>query len=432
VPNLAKAFLALWLLLCGAAQGKSMHPAGPPPGNFFARPAEAIRENPPQARIRITIIVWTAWKCASDCTYCHNDPINRVDVLGAAQVMLSTPEPLPEEQLHAALWWIHDKRGDIFSGRNALIFKRPYAGFKGAKPAAFDSVVGMHVREFLVEAGIEKEQASKLARLYLPFAHAHWEELEVRERWARKESIEMMAKIDADPLVRANRVVDDFRTAFWHGSGANSIFVMLGGSHYTPWIEDPGLAWQEATLGERVWATVESFAYVTPLAQGGRLGRLGKISHHPHVPHNLVSARTGSGSRLIHLTDEAGESGILASNSLNGRHGIFAVPAEVATESTALKVLRTGLTPDKTTNFVRIPDAATSLFSRPVPIGPYSAWKYFGGVRYAPAGSLNMTSGALSTSSSLIGPRTLIYGPDALFYGGAAAIGGTYYYSTQE
>jgi hypothetical protein len=85
VPNLAKALLALWLLLTGVAQGKSMHTAGPPPGNFFARPAEAIRENPPQARIRITIIVWTAWKCASDCTYCHNDPINRVDVLGAAE-----------------------------------------------------------------------------------------------------------------------------------------------------------------------------------------------------------------------------------------------------------------------------------------------------------------------------------------------------------
>lgn len=146
----------------------------------------------------------------------------------------------------------------------------------------------------------------------------------------------------------------------------------------------------------------------------------------------FVAPRTGGGGKLIHLTDEAGETGILATNSLNGKHGIFAVPSKVADESTALKVLRTGLTPDKTTNFVRIPDAATSLFTRPVPIGPYSAWKYFGGVRYAPAGSLNMTSGALSTSSSLIGPRTLIYGPDALFYGGAAAIGGTYYYSTQE
>jgi len=104
----------------------------------------------------------------------------------------------------------------------------------------------------------------------------------------------------------------------------------------------------------------------------------------------------------------------------------------VSAESTALKVARTGLTPNKTTNFVNIPEAANSLFTQPVPIGPYSAWKYLGGVRYAPAGSINMSTGAFSSGGSLIGPRTLIYGPDALFYGGAATIGGAYYYGTQE
>lgn len=88
--------------------------------------------------------------------------------------------------------------------------------------------------------------------------------------------------------------------------------------------------------------------------------------------------------------------------------------------------------PAQTTNFVNIPEAATGLFTRPVPIGPYSAWKYFGGVRYAPSGSLNMSTGALTPGGSMIGPRTLIYGPDALFYGGAAAIGGAYYYGTKE
>ena len=138
------------------------------------------------------------------------------------------------------------------------------------------------------------------------------------------------------------------------------------------------------------------------------------------------------GKKLIHLTDAAGEAGIGASNSLRGTHGIFAVPSNVTVESTAMKVGRTGLTPDKTTNFVNIPEAANSLFTRPVPIGPYSAWKYFGGVRYAPAGSINMSTGTFSASGSLIGPRTLIYGPDALFYGGAAAIGGAYYYETKE
>lgn len=146
---------------------------------------------------------------------------------------------------------------------------------------------------------------------------------------------------------------------------------------------------------------------------------------YPSLPAN-------SGGRLIHLTDEVGEAGITASNSLRGNHGIFAVPSSVAGESTALKVTRTGVMPAQTTNFVNIPEAATGLFTRPVPIGPYSAWKYFGGVRYAPSGSLNMSTGALTPGGSMIGPRTLIYGPDALFYGGAAAIGGAYYYGTKE
>ncbi len=81
-----------------------------------------------------------------------------------------------------------------------------------------------------------------------------------------------------------------------------------------------------------------------------------------------------SGGNLIHLTDGAGKAGITASNTLRGSHGIFAVPSKVAAEGTAMKVARTGLTPDKTTHFVNIPQAANSLFTRPVPIGPSSAW----------------------------------------------------------
>ncbi|MDA3961458.1 MAG: hypothetical protein PF961_11760 [Planctomycetota bacterium] len=136
--------------------------------------------------------------------------------------------------------------------------------------------------------------------------------------------------------------------------------------------------------------------------------------------------------RLVHLTDEAGETGIAASNTLRGNHGIFAVPATVGSESTALQVLRTGLTPDKTTNLVNVPGSAANLFTRPVPLGPYSAWKYFGGVRYAPAGSVNMTTGAYSAGGSIIGPNTLIYGPDVLFWSGVGAAGGIYTYAESE
>lgn len=119
----------------------------------------------------------------------------------------------------------------------------------------------------------------------------------------------------------------------------------------------------------------------------------------------------------------------MTSNSLNGSRGIFAVPSYVANESTALKIARTGLMPAQTSNFVNVPQAATSLFQRPIPIGPYSAWKYFGGVRYTPSGSINVSTGTFTPRSSLIGQKTLIYGPDAILYGGGAALGGYYLYN---
>ncbi len=139
-----------------------------------------------------------------------------------------------------------------------------------------------------------------------------------------------------------------------------------------------------------------------------------------------------SKGNLIPLTNAEGEAGILSSRKLIGNRGIFAVPESVAAESTAMKVARTGLMPGETTTFVRVPEAATGLFKQPVPVGPYSAWKYFGGVRYAPPGSINMTTGALAPGSSLLGPRTLIYGPDVLFWGGVGTAVGIYLYGEPQ
>jgi hypothetical protein len=121
-----------------------------------------------------------------------------------------------------------------------------------------------------------------------------------------------------------------------------------------------------------------------------------------HGTRGLFGGR-GGGGNLIHLTDAAGEAGIMTSNSLNGRRGVFAVPAYVGSESTALKVARTGLIPAQTSNFVSVPQAATGLFRRPVPIGPYSAWKYFGGVRFSPPGSVSMSTGAFSRDRRSLG-----------------------------
>jgi RHS repeat-associated protein len=143
---------------------------------------------------------------------------------------------------------------------------------------------------------------------------------------------------------------------------------------------------------------------------------------------NVVAPVSGA-SKLVHLTNEAGDIGIAATGAIRGSHGIFAVPAHVARESTVLKVLRTGLTPGKTTNAVPIPDEALALFKRPIPIGPYSGWKFFGGVRYAPSGSLSTATGTLTRTSSLVGPKVLIYGPDGVFYVGIATAAGLYIYA---
>lgn len=127
-------------------------------------------------------------------------------------------------------------------------------------------------------------------------------------------------------------------------------------------------------------------------------------------------------------TDDAGQIGKAKKGKINGSHGIFAVPAHVAQESTALNVLRTGLTPGKTKNAVPIPHEALELSKRPVPIESYSGWKFFGGVRYAPAGSISTTKGALSRTCTLVSPKVLIYGPDGVFYVGIASAGGLYIY----
>ena len=144
----------------------------------------------------------------------------------------------------------------------------------------------------------------------------------------------------------------------------------------------------------------------------------------------------GGGGRLVHLTDEAGEAAIGASKRLTGKHGIFAIPEEVAERAGTLeRFARTGLDPRKTTQLVKIPEGAVAEFQRPWAIGPYSAWKRFGGVRFARPGSILMpgsaegAAGTLIPSSTLLGPRLSIYGTDALIY---ATVGAYAYYLSQQ
>lgn len=134
-----------------------------------------------------------------------------------------------------------------------------------------------------------------------------------------------------------------------------------------------------------------------------------------------VAVAEGSGSRLVHLTSRAKQAEIAASQELRGARGIFALEREAAESAgTAERVLRTGLTPEKTKALVSIPEAASGQFKRPLAIGPYSAWKRLGGVYFSEPGTIALgpegMAGAFSASSALIGPRTLIYGPDIAGY----------------
>jgi hypothetical protein len=148
--------------------------------------------------------------------------------------------------------------------------------------------------------------------------------------------------------------------------------------------------------------TIDKFGSILPtlatLAGGfAARGAMGKGYRSGVKARNYTPVRA---TNLIHLTNAEGEAGVLSSGKLIGKHGIFAIPESAAGQGTLMRVARTGLTPGKTTTFVRIPGAANGQFQRPVPIGLYSMWKYLGGVRYAAAGSINMATGAISRGSA--------------------------------
>ena len=176
------------------------------------------------------------------------------------------------------------------------------------------------------------------------------------------------------------------------------------------------------------WTAVSSgVANTAGIAAGGLWGatKLGIVP--PSVPPVIAPPETPSG--LVHLTDQTGVAGINQSGSIVGKHGIFAVPETVGAEGTVARVARTGLMPAQTTQVVPIPSAANALFQRSIPIGPYSGWKYLGGVRYTPPGAINAATGAFTPMSSLVGPGSLIYGPDVLFWGGVGTATGLSIYS---
>jgi hypothetical protein len=93
------------------------------------------------------------------------------------------------------------------------------------------------------------------------------------------------------------------------------------------------------------------------------------------------------------LTTPATRTKIVSEGLLQGRSGIYAGPAANAELKGVDITLRTGLSPSQAGAAVRIPSGAEAMFSRPIPIGPMTAWQRLTGQRFTAAGNLDLSTG---------------------------------------
>lgn len=99
-------------------------------------------------------------------------------------------------------------------------------------------------------------------------------------------------------------------------------------------------------------------------------------------------------TELVHLTDSVSAGLIRDSGKLIGNS--YAGPASNATQSTLVKVLRTGISPNKTTEAITISGEATKAFSKVVPTGPLTGLQRMLGHQYTAKGTLDLTTGAFT------------------------------------
>lgn len=167
-------------------------------------------------------------------------------------------------------------------------------------------------------------------------------------------------------------------------------------------------------------------AYVIDATTGAVIGAVVGGVFRPFIQPATSGAGARAGTQLVHLTSEEGYAGITSSGTLRGSQGIYAVPAHVAQESTALRVARTLLRPGHTRQAIPIPQRALPVFSRPLPVGPVSAYQRLMGVYRAPAGVIDLASGQFTASGSRLANITgqfFPYGADAMIWISGAAIG---------
>ncbi|WP_437721455.1 eCIS core domain-containing protein [Sorangium sp. So ce861] len=164
-------------------------------------------------------------------------------------------------------------------------------------------------------------------------------------------------------------------------------------------------------------------AYVIDAATGAVIGVV--IGGAFHALGRALPGPRASTPPLVHFTDPAGHAGITSSGVLRGSQGIYTLPATATQQGTAQRFLRTLVAPSRTARHVPIPQQSLGQFSRPLPVGPISAYQRLAGVYRAPAGSINLLTGEFTASGSRLANITgqfWPYGIDAIIWASGAAM----------
>ncbi|MGN9911802.1 eCIS core domain-containing protein [Phytohabitans sp. LJ34] len=176
-------------------------------------------------------------------------------------------------------------------------------------------------------------------------------------------------------------------------------------------------------VGEGEFSGVE--AYVVDATTGAIIGVVaGGVVRLIGGP--AAASGPGSERALAHFTTASGETGITSSGVLRGSQGIYALPESATSQGTAVRVLRTLVSPSNTRAYVGIPKEASGLFTQPVPVGPVSLYQRLAGVYRAPAGSIELATGAFTPSGNALANITgqfWPYGVDAMIWVAAGAGG---------
>ncbi len=166
-------------------------------------------------------------------------------------------------------------------------------------------------------------------------------------------------------------------------------------------------------------------------------------------------ATRGGTETVVHLTSEAGEAGIRASNRVGGRWGIFAIDAGRVPSSQAGRHIVTLVRGDLSRT-ITISGEAVNAFNRPPMFGIFSGTRRMLGVRSTRLGSVELLSsggtrfiegeimilrgGTAEFRAATFGERAMFeghqflldYGIDALIYSGAKIGGNIYDLGTGE